>query len=180
MKRAFLILVALLIASIAVNVWQWRNHPKESTVIEHDTVWKDSIIREPVAAETVRTERVVYIKLPVGDTQGTGTAVPSKDSTGESQSPCVANGSDSMVIALPIEQKRYEDSLYTAWVSGFQARLDSIRLRLPEVHTTVNKTVVKPTPSITVGIQAGGGYGVFNRKPDFYIGVGAQVNLWRK
>lgn len=168
MKRAFLILVALLIASIAVNVWQWRNHPKESTVIEHDTVWKDSIIREPVAAETVRTEEVVYIK------------VPSKDSTGESQSPCVANGSDSMVIALPIEQKRYDDSLYTAWVSGFQARLDSIRLRLPEVQTTVTKTVVRPTPLITVGIQAGGGYGVFNRKPDFYIGVGAQVNLWRK
>ena len=158
MKRAFLILVALLIASIAVNVWQWRNHPKESTVIEHDTVWKDSIIREPVAAETVRTERVVYVKV----------AVP----------PDTVH--DSIEVQIPIEQKRYEDSLYTAWVSGFQAKLDSIRLRLPEVHTTVTKTVVKPTPLITVGIQAGGGYGVFNRKPDVYIGIGAQVNLWRK
>ena len=150
--------MALLIASIAVNVWQWRNHPKESTVIEHDTVWKDSIIREPVAAETVMTERVVYVKV----------AVP----------PDTVHGS--IEVQIPIEQKRYEDSLYTAWVSGFQARLDSIRLRLPEVQTTVTKTVVRPTPLITVGIQAGGGYGVFNRKPDFYIGVGAQVNLWRK
>ena len=150
--------MALLIASIAVNVWQWRNHPKESTVIEHDTVWKDSIIREPVAAETVRTERVVYVKV----------AVP----------PDTVH--DSIEVQIPIEQKRYEDSLYTAWVSGFQAKLDSIRLRLPEVHTTVTKTVVKPTPLITVGIQAGGGYGVFNRKPDVYIGIGAQVNLWRK
>ena len=150
--------MALLIASIAVNVWQWRNHPKESTVIEHDTVWKDSIIREPVAAETVMTERVVYVKV----------AVP----------PDTVHGS--IEVQIPIEQKRYEDSLYTAWVSGFQARLDSIRLRLPEVQTKVTKTVVKPTPLITVGIQAGGGYGVFNRKPDVYIGVGAQVNLWRK
>ena len=180
MKRAFWILVALLVVSIAVNVWMTVRGPEVQTKVEHDTVWKDSVIREPVAAETVRTEMVVYIKLPVGDTQGTGTAVPSKDSTGESQSPCVANGSDSMVIALPIEQKRYEDSLYTAWVSGFQAKLDSIRLRLPEVQTTVTKTVVKPTPLITVGIQAGGGYGVFNRKPDVYIGVGGQINFWRK
>ena len=173
-------MAVLLAVSVAVNVWMMVRGPEVQTKIEHDTVWKDSIIREPVAAETVRTERVVYIKLPVGDTQGTGTAVPSKDSTGESQSPCVANGSDSMVIALPIVQKRYEDSLYTAWVSGYEPALDSINLRLPTVTETVTKTIVKPSPLITFGVQAGAGFGIINRKPDIYLGVGAQINLWRK
>ena len=77
MKKAFWILMAVLIVSIAINVWQWRSQPEASVVVEHDTVWKDSIIREPVPAETIKTGKLVYIKVAVGDTQGTGTAVPS-------------------------------------------------------------------------------------------------------
>ena len=114
------------------------------------------------------------------DTKGSGTIVPSDDSTSGCQTPCVANGSDSMVIALPIVQKRYEDSLYTAWVSGYEPALDSINLRLPTVTETVTKTIVKPSPLITFGVQAGAGFGIINRKPDIYLGVGAQINLWRK
>ena len=181
MKRAFWILIALLAVSVAVNVWQWKNHPVSSVVVKRDTVWKDSIIREPVAAETIQTGRVVYIKIPMpSDTKGSGTIVPSDDSTSGCQTPCVANGSDSMVIALPIVQKRYEDSLYTAWVSGYEPALDSINLRLPTVTETVTKTIVKPSPLITFGVQAGAGFGIINRKPDIYLGVGAQINLWRK
>jgi len=169
--------VAVLIVSIAVNVWQWKNQPEENVVIKHDTVWKGTVIRDPLPAETINTGKVVYIKVPVGETQGTGTAVPSKDSTGESQSKCVA---DSIEVPIPIMQKRYEDSLYTAWVSGYEPALDSIDLRLPTITETVTKTVVKPSPLITFGVQVGGGYGVFNRKPDIYVGVGGQINLWRK
>lgn len=177
MKKAFWIVVAVLIVSIAFNVWQWQSQPEASVVVKHDTVWKDSIIREPVPAETIKTGKLVYIKVAVGDTQGTGTAVPSKDSTGARQSPCVA---DSIEVPVPIVQKRYDDSLYTAWVSGFEPNLDSINLRLPTITETVTKTVVKPTPLITFGIQAGAGWGVFQRQLDVYIGFGGQINLWRK
>ena len=170
-------MVAVLVVSIAINVWQWRHQPKAETIVEYDTVWRDSIIREPLPAETINTGKVVYIKVPVGDTQGTGTSVPSKDSTGESQSPCVA---DSIDVPVPIIQKRYDDSLYTAWVSGYEPALDSIDLRLPTITETLTKTVVKPSPLITFGVQVGGGYGVFNRKPDVYVGIGGQINLWRK
>ena len=178
MKKAFWILLALLIASIAFNVWQWKNQPVPSVVVERDTVWKDSIIREPVAAETIQTGRVVYIKIPVpSDTQGTGTAVPSDDSTGASQSPCVA---DSIEVPVPIVQKRYDDSLYTAWVSGFEPNLDSINLRLPTVTETITKTIVKQSPRLSVGVQAGAGVGVFQKKADMYLGVGVQYRLWPK
>ena len=162
MKKGFWIVLALLAASIAINVWFWRTEPEPSIVIKRDTVWKDSIIREPLPAETIDIGKTVYIKVPVpkylpGDTIH-----------------------DSIEVPVPIYQKRYEDSLYTAWVSGYRPNLDSIRLYLPEVQTTVTKTIVKPAPLITFGIQAGGGYGIINRKPDIYVGVGAQLNLWRK
>ena len=178
MKKTFLILALLLVASVAVNVWQWRNKPEASVVIERDTVWKDSIIREPVAAETIKTGRVVYIKIPMpGDTQGTGTAVPSKDSTGASQPPCV---SDSIEVPIPIVQKRYEDSLYTAWVSGFEPKLDSIDLRLPTITETITKTIVKQSPRLSVGLQAGGGYGVIHKQADVYLGIGVTYRIWSK
>ena len=43
MKKGFWIVVALLIASVAMNVWFWQTVPEPSIVIERDTVWKDSI-----------------------------------------------------------------------------------------------------------------------------------------
>ena len=161
MKKGFWFVVAFLAASIAINVWFWTTEPEPSIVIKRDTVWKDSIIREPLPAETIDIGKTVYIKVPVpeylpGDTVH-----------------------DSIEVPVPIYQKRYEDSLYTAWVSGYRPNLDSIRLYLPEVQTTVTKTIVTPAPLITFGIQAGGGYGIINRKPDIYVGVGAQLNLWR-
>lgn len=160
MKRAFWIMLAVLVVSIAINVWQWRHQPEAETMVDHDTVWRDSIIRDPLPAETINTGKVVYIKIPVPGGRDTIR--------------------DSIEVPVQIQQKRYEDSLYTAWVSGYEPALDSINLRLPTITETVTKTVVKPSPLITFGVQVGGGYGVFNRQPDVYIGVGAQINLWRK
>ena len=162
MKKALYFLLAAICLSVALNIWQCSRQPEESTVVEHDTVWKDTTIYEPQPAETVQTGRVVYIRVPVPGPSDTITL------------------HDSIEVPVPIAQKRYDDSLYTAWVSGFEPNLDSIRLYQPEIVTTVTKIVVKPSPLITFGIQAGAGWGVFHRHPDLYIGVGGQVNLWRK
>ena len=164
MKKCFWIVVTMLLVSIAMNVWFWRSESETKTVIERDTVWKDSIIHDPVPAETIQTGRVVYIKVPMPGERDT-----LRDTI-----------RDSIEVPIPIVQKRYDDSLYTAWVSGFEPNLDSLRLHQPEIITTITKTIVKPSPLITFGIQAGGGYGVFNRQFDMYVGVGAQLNLWRK
>ena len=162
MKKGFWIVVALLVASVAINVWFWRTEPEPSIVIKRDTVWKDSIIREPLPAETINTGRVVYLRIPVPGPSDTITL------------------HDSIDVPVPIYQKRYDDSLYTAWVSGYEPNLDSIDLRLPTITETITKTIVKPSPLITVGIQAGAGIGIISRQPDIYIGVGGQLNIWRK
>ena len=168
MKKAFWILALLLAVSLAVNVWLATREPTTETTIERDTMWRDSIIYEPVPAETVNTGRVVYIKVPSPSTPSTGSGTVHDTIH------------DSIDVPVPIIQKRYDDSLYTAWVSGFEPALDSINLHLPTITETITKTIIKPAPLITFGIQAGAGWGVFNQKPDIYIGVGGQVNLWRK
>ena len=84
---------------------------------------------------------------------------------------------DSMEVAIPIVQKRYEDSLYTAWVSGFRPNLDSIRLHQREIFTTVTKYVEKPTKRLAIGPSIGVGYGIINGKPDIWAGVTVTWNF---
>ena len=159
MKKLICVLVAVLAVSIAANVWQCSSQPEPSVVVERDTVWKDSIIREPVAAETIWTGRVEYIMIPAKPSDAVRDTVH-----------------DSIMVEVPIVQKRYDDSLYTAWVSGFEPHLDSVRLRQTTIIKTVTKTITNNSPRLSVGIQAGGGVGIFTRHPDVYVGVGLQ---WR-
>lgn len=84
---------------------------------------------------------------------------------------------DTLRAVVPITQKEYKDSLYTAWVSGFMPRLDSIEVRGKAI--TIRETVTKRN-AFSVGVTGGVGYGVLNRKPDFFIGVGATLQIFGK
>lgn len=192
MKKGFWIVVAVLAASIAMNVWFWTSDSEIETILKRDTVWRDTTIYEPQPAETINTGRVVYIRVPVnkvghrltGDSPRCATAVaqawtvPMARPMAQNAGTVPIARADSIDVPIPIVQKRYEDSLYTAWVSGFEPNLDSIRLYTPEIQTTVTKTVYEPTPLLTLGVQVGGGYGLINRQPDIYVGIGGQINLW--
>ena len=162
MKKAFNFLLAAICLSVALNVWQCSRQMEESTVIKHDTVWKDTTIYEPQPAETVQTGRVVYIKVPVPGERDTITV------------------HDSIEVQVPIVQKRYDDSLYTAWVSGFEPNLDSIRLYQPEIITTVTKTIVKPSPRLMLGPSVGAGYGLYHKTLDVYVGFNLTWNIWKR
>ena len=157
MKNGLWIIVAALMVSVAANVCLLMSEPKAKMEVERDTVWKDSIIREPVAAETIQTGRVVYLKV----------AVPGERDTLRDTL------RDSIEVPVPIVQKRYDDSLYTAWVSGFEPNLDSIRLHQPEVVTTITQTIVKRLsrwsvgPAVGVGVSADG-----ERRLGVFVGVG--------
>jgi hypothetical protein len=84
---------------------------------------------------------------------------------------------DSIDVPIPIIQKRYDDSLYTAWISGFEPNLDSLRLHQPEIITTITKVVDRPASRFSIGPSVGLGYGVMNKQCDVFIGVTATWSL---
>ena len=113
MKKAFLILLLLLAVSLAVNVWLATREATTETTIERDTMWRDSMIYLPQPAETIPTDRVVYIRIPSPcDSVHNPSAAPEPV-----EGPGTVGG-DSIDVPIPIYQKRYDDSLYTAWVSA--------------------------------------------------------------
>jgi hypothetical protein len=79
---------------------------------------------------------------------------------------------DSAIVVVPITSTRYEDSTLVAWVSGYDARLDSIRVIVPTV--TVTKT--RPAPRWSVGVTTGVGVTPKGIQP--YVGVGVSWRLW--
>lgn len=84
---------------------------------------------------------------------------------------------------VPITAKLYADSItlqdsteiaYKAKISGFNANLDTIsfRLKYPQVTNTTEKTItVYKQPKLNIGLSAGAGYGVINKKPDIFVGI---------
>lgn len=91
---------------------------------------------------------------------------------------------DTIWTTVPRTQKRYEDSTYTAWVSGYEARLDSIHV----YRRTVTRTVIVSKKENTgrgwlgehfgAGLVGGAGYGLTTKRPDVFVGVGGWIRIF--
>ena len=84
-------------------------------------------------------------------------------------------------LDFPIVQKTFGDSLYTAYVSGavvgnIEPQLDSIKIMERIETVTITNTVIKKR-HLHWGITGGAGYGVINKKPDIFIGVGVMYEF---
>jgi hypothetical protein len=157
-------LMGLIALSVALNVWLLtRGQVEPSVVVEHDTLWRDTTIYKPVAADSQKTGETGFIRIPY--------PVPTPGDTVH----------DSISVPIPIEQKRYEDSLYTAWVSGFRPALDSIRIYHPEITTTITKTIVQKAPRLSLGLSVGPGVSIDrDHHMGIYVGFTANYRLWPK
>ena len=157
-------LMGLIALSVALNVWLLtRGQVEPSVVVEHDTLWRDTTIYKPVASDSLKTGETVFIRIPY--------PVPTPGDTVH----------DSISVPIPIEQKRYDDSLYTAWVSGFRPALDSIRLHQPEITTTITKTIVQKAPRLSLGLSVGPGVSIDrDHHIGIYVGFTANYRLWPK
>ena len=78
-------------------------------------------------------------------------------------------------VRIPIERTTYQDSTYRAVVSGYRASLDTIQVYPIHTYTTITNTKQK---RFNIGVQAGVGYGCFNKKSDMYIGLGVSYRLY--
>lgn len=84
---------------------------------------------------------------------------------------------DSVDVEIPITQKRYADSTYTAWVSGYNPSLDSIHIYPRHEVITITNTIRQKPKKWGVGLNVG--YGITPRhgmQP--YVGIGVSYNLF--
>lgn len=154
--------VALGIALFTVPYYLGVRHGEKKTFAKFaphtDTLYlpKDTIIYEPVEVIKWKTRKDT-VRLALVDT---------------------LYKTDSVLVEVPIEQKVYKDTNYTAYVSGFRPKLDSIRLTQPTIVITT--TVQEPAPKgkkLGWGITAGPSV-LYDGQ--VRAGVGASVGLTYK
>lgn len=84
---------------------------------------------------------------------------------------------DSTDVNIPITQKQYCDSTYTAWVSGYEPSLDSIRVYKKREVVTVSKIIKEPPNRFVVSLNVG--YGITPQNGlQPYIGIGVGYKLF--
>lgn len=171
--------VVLLIAMCIMFFIAGYKHCEKISSVVNDTIVHDDTI--PYYLPIPRDSVIVrYITKSVPKTTDSVTEytenVISKAENVTSEIVITDNGKDSFNVVIPISQKVYTDSLYTAYVSGYEANLDSIFVMRRTMEIT--RTISKNPPRFGIGIQAG--YGITPKGFQPYIGLGAQFNLWTK
>lgn len=124
--------------------------------VRTDTMVVTRDVRCPSAVESVYVDRV-SVRYALREVRDTDSVVVYVDTALHE-------------VSVPITQRVYEDSMYTAWVSGYMARMDSIRVRSVVVTRRVSEW-----KRWCVGIQ--GGMGVTPKGVLPYVGVGVTYRL---
>lgn len=84
---------------------------------------------------------------------------------------------DSADVNIPITQKQYCDSTYTAWVSGYEPSLDSIRVYKNREVVTINKVKKEPPNRFVISLNIG--YGITPQNGlQPYLGIGVGYKLF--
>ena len=192
---ALLLFLAVFVASLCLNVHHYTGGTTEPYRDTIKTTFVDTIpYYKPVPKEEKPLGNITA-KLPVSvpklpenvqkfpesgknlqvSVQNFGKNVPDDhfEDMGEKVTP------DSADVVVPITQTVYEDSTYTAYVSGYRASLDSLIFRMPREVTTITNTHYQKPKRWSVGIQVG--YGMtLKGTPQFapYVGIGVSYNLF--
>ena len=192
---ALLLFLAVFVASLCLNVHHYTGGTTEPYRDTIKTTFVDTIpYYKPVPKEEKSLGNITA-KLPVSvpklpenvqkfpesgknlqdSVQNFGKSVPDDhfEDMGEKVTP------DSADVVVPITQTVYEDSTYTAYVSGYRASLDSLIFRMPREVTTITNTHYQKPKRWSIGIQVG--YGMtLKGTPQFapYVGIGVSYNLF--
>ena len=153
-----LILLTLLSAVLIFFAGRWTKRPD---VVEVEVVTTDTL----TVHDTVRIEKPKYITQKVVDS----IYVPVRDTI---------HLHDTTFVVLQRTQSEYADSLYHAWVSGYDPALDSIHVFTKTQYITT--TIQKPPKHWHVGISAGYGATIRDKQVFLspYLGVGLTYSLF--
>lgn len=155
------VLVVLLIGAV-LYLWNRLIEPLPAEVIRDTVDYVDTIhYYYPVPKDSV-VIRYEIVKLP-----------GKKDSCESKSDTCIFSP-DSAEVEIPITQKQYKDSLYRAWISGYNAKLDSIEIYSPTRIITERVFIQSKRKRWGIGLQAG--YGC---PGGVYVGIGMSYNLFQ-
>ena len=182
------LLVAAFIASLCLNVHfcMMRQEGIAASDTTRVTIFDTIPYLMPVPKDSL-VIRYITEKLPIS-TENEYLGTETGDFSTESSNFSTENGNiaqenipDSAAVEIPITQKVYEDSLYRAYVSGYNPSLDSLIIFPRHDITTVTNGYTYPKSRQKrwgIGIHVGYGMTMSNT-PQFspYIGFGISYNL---
>lgn len=159
LKNLFLCLASCMLFTLGVYIHDQRVRQLQGE-IQTDTLLIRDTLR--IAQPVVRDSLVVrYVRVPVV-----------RDSV-QTDSVWVH---DTLFVSLPLTQKRYTDSLYTAWVSGYHPSLDSIYIHRPTIYIKTTEASPKREKRWYFGLQ--GGVGMTPKGVQPYVGVGVGYRIF--
>lgn len=159
--RFFIALFILFLFSLFFNFKLWHDKLKPSEIVREKIVTRYIEVKDTIPKE-ISSRKV-----------GKLTVATRSDSFRLEKDSLLAF-SDS--IDIEKEQKVFsDDSSYTAYVSGYQPRLDSIIFRQKEMYHSVIEVKTLPTSKLSrfnFGLIGGYGYGFSSSKFEPFIGIG--------
>ena len=181
-NRGWALIAVLMVCSVFVGIltqtflMRLGMQQHEKNLQRDTTTYVDTIpYYYPVPKDSVVVRYVTEV-LPVvpddEDLEKPGTDL-GKDSA-EVNGSEIPNGSDSVRVKIPITQKVYSDSTYTAYVSGYRAALDSI---LVHPKTILIKEKERRERWV-LGAGVGYGYDFVGRKGAPFVGVTVSYKLF--
>lgn len=155
-------LVCLLVASLLCNIILLAEHSSHKNGITSDTIRVTVIDTIPYLYPTPVDSVVVrYVTEHLPTVRDTVHSI----------------FIDSVAVEIPITQKQYADSTYTAWVSGYKPSLDSIYVYPRHDVVTITNTIRLKPKRWGIGLNVG--YGITPKNGmQPYIGVGVSCNLF--
>ncbi len=175
-------LVAALVAASLFLGYRWGRNSVEPEIITK-TEYKTIRVKDPTPSLSYNTGKLIFVPVEATESQSDSTThlTPKDAPTATPDST-----EESIVVELPEEMREYRDSTvvndstklyYHIGVKGYNPSLAFADFTLPYVTTT--ETIVKKKPPVEFGwgLVGGVGYGVINRKPDVFVGVGVSLNF---
>lgn len=152
------ILIILLVGSLAINLFCLfsKNQANEVVYKEKEVIKRDTVLVHRFHTDTVRIDqtKIKYDTIIIRDT------VYIKD--------------------IP-HNYHFEEDKYTLDINAvklYDYNLDvNLRDTVTITNTVYNTVYQNKKQRLTYGLQFGAGYGIFNRKPDVYVGFGIQYNF---
>lgn len=163
---AILLAYTAIIAVLLIRLWESEDSQNENSV-ERFTVIDTIVYCKPVLKDST-VIRYVTANLPLANTHDTCKTSPDTISV-----------NDVAEVEIPITQKVYSDSTYTAYVSGYLTTLDSISVYPRTTTTVIHDTGLryKPPNRWGIGITGGYGYCIGSRRLEPYIGIGITYSI---